>query len=463
MSDSYLPITVIADKMFQKKNENYLMISSSLASYLGITFEEVIVLSLGIKKIQVRVFRGDLRKDEMVFGRDLYQQLSLPEKEIRFLTKYRKSNKTLYIGPIIALMTELQENEENIGPNFRSVHAFCEELHHGTSSIGGFFYVFHVKNFSQTGIEGYYFEDGSWRKDMLPLPNVIYNRIHSRKLESSSAFGSVMDTINLLQIPIFNEKFLSKWEVHKILYSEEHLQPYLPDSMLFTKDHLLLLFNKYKGVYIKPINGSQGRNIIRLYSKDYRIHAKLSSGTKNEDELSFESLSQFTEWFNKRKSKNTYLVQQEIPLLKLNERPLDFRILCHKDYQENWKITSTVARVSAEQQFVSNIARGGETMKPLKALSSLFDRQTATQQVILMKELAIETANIISQSSTGIVGELGVDIGVDHTGKLWIIEVNSKPSKNFEEQEVKIRPSAKAIIEYSTSLAFNQMLRLDEA
>jgi predicted ATP-grasp superfamily ATP-dependent carboligase len=94
-------------------------------------------------------------------------------------------------------------------------------------------------------------------------------------------------------------------------------------------------------------------------------------------------------------------------------------------------------------------------MKPLKIFSILSDQKTAIQQLAMMKELAVETASIISQKCDGLIGELGIDIGVDENGKLWIIEVNSKPSKNFEDSDKRIRPSAKALIEYAAALSFS--------
>ncbi|MDP4172180.1 MAG: YheC/YheD family protein, partial [Bacillota bacterium] len=87
-------------------------------------------------------------------------------------------------------------------------------------------------------------------------------------------------------------------------------------------------------------------------------------------------------------------------------------------------------------------------------LSSSFNKETAMEIIALMKELSVETASILSSKATGLIGELGVDIGIDSTGKLWIIEVNSKPSKNFEDSGQKIRPSAKSILTYCTMLAF---------
>ena len=75
-----------------------------------------------------------------------------------------------------------------------------------------------------------------------------------------------------------------------------------------------------------------------------------------------------------------------------------------------------------------------------------------------MKELAVEIASLISRNSEGLTGELGIDIGIDTEGNPWLIEVNSKPSKNFEEQEIKIRPSAKAIILYCFKLALERAI-----
>jgi carbamoylphosphate synthase large subunit len=76
--------------------------------------------------------------------------------------------------------------------------------------------------------------------------------------------------------------------------------------------------------------------------------------------------------------------------------------------------------------------------------------------------LALETAAIIGHHSEGVTGELGIDIGVDDNSRLWIIEVNSKPSKSFEDGLKKIRPSAKAIIQFCTMLALDKAIVKEE-
>ncbi|WP_077211088.1 YheC/YheD family protein [Bacillus dakarensis] len=449
---SYIPITIVPVKTFQN-HDNLIYLNPSFINYWGINHKELLRLRIGVKTMSFEVVLSTkVQKNEIHVSESILSKFPLPIKRMRFLCQYDLQQKTLQIGPIIAMVTEIDDKKGN--PNFRSVHSFCEELHHLSETIGGFFYIFHIGNFSESEIQGYYYLDGDWQKGMCVPPDIIYNRVHSRRVESSSTVQKILARINQLQIPFFNDGFLSKWDVYEILQAEEHLHPYLPKTSLFSAEKLTAYLEKYQSVFIKPVNGSKGRNIISVKKNQNGLTAQ-STSHHLDDILEFSTDAQFSEWFQKQIKKTSYLIQQSIPLASYKNRPLDFRILCHRNHQNNWSITSTVARVSGEKQFVSNLARGGEMMKPSIPLADLFGRKLAFQQIALMKELALETAYIVSQSSSGLIGELGIDIGIDEDGELWIIEVNSKPSKDAEKQASNIRPSAKAIFEYSSSLSFN--------
>ncbi|CAM3515041.1 YheC/YheD family endospore coat-associated protein [Cytobacillus oceanisediminis] len=452
MSVSLLPITIVPVKMFQE-NQYHIQISHSLIHYWNIDLHIPHMLNIGRRSIQITIEGASITKDELFLSDRLFQECCLPIQELDFVASYSKKEHSISLGPVIGLMTDL--NDKGTEPDFRSIHAFCEELHEVVSNMGGLFYVFHFKDYEEGRLQGYCLQAGQWIKSEVPLPEVIYNRIHSRALEASTLFQSFKNSISTLFIHLFNDRFLSKKEVHNLLYSEEHMQPYLPETIMADEHSIKELLNKHKSLYLKPIHGSQGRNIIRITLNGEEILAELSSGNRKEETLLFENYTRFSQWFKQQKKKRIFLAQQAIPLQTYKNRQLDFRVLCHKNFQDTWKATSAVARISAEQQFVSNIARGGEIMKPLKIFSILSDQKTAIQQLALMKELAVETASIISQKCNGLIGELGIDIGVDKNGKLWIIEVNSKPSKNFEDSDKRIRPSAKALIEYAAALSFS--------
>ncbi|RSD29262.1 YheC/YheD family protein [Mesobacillus subterraneus] len=354
------------------------------------------------------------------------------------------------ISPVIALLTEIKEDN---GPDFGKVHSFCEELHQGISELGGSFYVFSMKGFSEEGVEGFYYDgdDDEWKKGFLPLPAVIYNRISSRRTEISKGFKGFQNKLDSMGIKLFNHRFLSKWEIHEFLLNEEHLHPFIPETHLYHEQVLASMLGMHDELYIKPVHGSQGRNIIQVVQDEGMIQASLSSlsakelpAYKNAGDLA-RAIAPLTE-------NRMCIIQQGLKLSELNGRRMDFRILCHKNAQQFWKVTSIVARVSAEQLFVSNIARGGEVMKPIQTLSLIFGKEQARQQLSLMRELALETAEAIGRNAEGLTGELGIDIGVDIKGNLWLIEANSKPSKNFEERGMKIRPSTKAIIDHCYGL-----------
>ncbi|MDV2887831.1 YheC/YheD family protein, partial [Alkalihalophilus pseudofirmus] len=69
--------------------------------------------------------------------------------------------------------------------------------------------------------------------------------------------------MELLMIPLFNDRFLSKWEVYQQIHNEDSLQSAIPVTQIYSKEKLYELAQKYDMVFIKPIHGSQGRNIIK--------------------------------------------------------------------------------------------------------------------------------------------------------------------------------------------------------
>ncbi|MDQ0268964.1 YheC/YheD family endospore coat-associated protein [Cytobacillus purgationiresistens] len=463
MSISFIPITIKPATSFQNIEEHRLLMSYSLAQYWNIPTSRPLTVSFGKIKLQVMIECSPLTKDEVFFSEGLQKELLLPLLNIKLIGSYTQKNHSLTIGPVIGLLTDLNESDENLQPNFRSIHSFCHELQEVVSDIGGFFFVFHPKDVTQEKIYGYYLQEDDWVKADLPLPDVVYNRIHSRKLEATKSLSRLKELLYQHNIPLFNDRFLSKEDVHQLLISEIHLKPHLPDTARANKETIIDFIAKYSSLFIKPIHGSQGRQIIRLTEVNNRYQAEYSSCTNNGGTRLYETPEKFIRQFYRDSKDRQYIVQQAIPLLTYKNRPLDFRVLCHKNFQEIWKATSAVARISSENQFVSNLAKGGEMMKPLSLLTQLFDRKTAIQQLALMKELAAEASSLIDQKTCGLFAELGIDIGVDEAGGLWIIEANSKPSKQSEDSLNKVRPSAKALVEYCTFLAFSKIVTREDS
>jgi glutathione synthase/RimK-type ligase-like ATP-grasp enzyme len=455
----FLTTILLEPRDSKDANDCILQMSIELFQHFHLKKVQEVSVMVGKKLISMDVQIVDIAHNMIVFPENIFTEFYLPIQAYKFQARYNLENQILQLGPIIGLITDFSANEDGV-PHFRSIHLFCEMLHHGVKENGGFFYVFAYNEFLN---KGYCFENGTWIPSALPLPDVIYNRVHSRRLEQTNSFKKFRAKLEQLNIPIFNDRFLSKWEVHEKLFHEKQLQSFLPETRIFSRASLMEFAEKFETTFIKPIHGSQGRNIIKLAKGDdnhYTVQSSLSSIAENNAKTY--SIDQIYQQIKPVLNKRLYIIQQGIPLVTNNGCVMDFRVLCHKNSTNYWRVTSIVARISAEQEFVTNIAKGGTVMKPVEALTTCMNKTDALEVLERIKDLSMQTGSVISQLPSGIMGELGIDIGVDPNGKPWIIEVNSKPSKGFEEYQLKIRPSAKAIIQYCTILAFDNEIEKEE-
>ncbi|WP_226670089.1 YheC/YheD family protein [Metabacillus litoralis] len=429
-------------------------ITEGLRKHLGLSkYLQSLKINCGMHTVTCPVVLINEEHLSLSLTTNILDELYLPNHTFTLQAKQIDSAQ-IRLGPIIGVLTEIRTKQEL---SFGSIHDFCQELARYCHKNGCLLYIFSLKMYNKDHMTGYCFSDNKWIKISVPYPDVVHNRIHSRKLELSKAFLSVTTDFIENKIPYFNDRFLNKWEVHQILSASEHLIPYLPDSQLLeSKATLEQMLHEKKDVFIKPINGSQGKRIFRVIEKDdqsYLLDFTTFSGEINKQ---YESFYQLFSSLYPRLKREGFLVQETINLKKYEHNTLDFRFLCHKKDQQNWKVSSSVARVSGDNQFVANLARGGSIFQIKDLLNKLYGEKDSLQLRKLLAELSLEIVEVICIQAGGEFGEFGIDLALDEEGKPWIIEVNTKPSKSEDDpKKGKVRPSARAIINYCLFL-YNQ-------
>lgn len=370
---------------------------------------------------------------------------------------YQKDNQTLLFGPLLGILISYDYPHLPNKP-FGSITSFCKEVV-DACQLQGAWVCFFTPNDIQSihTIQAWVYINGVWRKNTLPIPNVINNRLSSRKLENKPNVQQFMKEIKLKhQSFIFNERFLDKSEVFTALCPHPELTKYLPESYLLRNlSTLKYMCNRYATVFLKPIRGSLGKGIIRITQlPDHRFQAQhtIESGTKHQH---FSNITKLFSSLSNKIKMNRYQIQQGLPLITYHKRPVDFRALVQKNAAGNWSITSIVARIASDQHFVSNLARGGSLSKVNEViqrtnLPTIAKHEARTQ----LKQAALVIAKGIDTYIPTHFGELGVDLAVDHFGKVWLIEVNSKPSKkdNTPLNASKIRPSVRKLVDYARFL-----------
>ena len=423
-------------------------ISTGLREYLGLSKNiHSLKISCGMHTVSCPIVFIDEEDLSLSLPTNIFVDLHLPHHTLS-LQGQLVNQKHLKLGPIIGLLTEIKEKDHNV--HFGSIHEFCKELATFCHNNGCFFYIFSFSTYHKEMMQGYCLYQDKWIKTTVPYPDVVHNRIHSRRGEKSKNFLDLTSDLIEKKIPYFNDRFLNKWEVHQILSAHEHLLPYLPESQLLESKNILnTMLTEKKDLFIKPINGSQGKRIFRVKQLNenlYHLDFTTFSGEISHEYKSFEEL--FKTLYPRLKNEG-FLLQKTISLKSYKNRTFDFRFLCHKKDRHQWKVSSAVARVSAEQQFVANLARGGEIYKAKELLKELFGEKEAGHLRKLLAELSLEIVEVICIQAGGDFGEFGIDLALDEEGYPWIIEVNTKPSKSEDDlKNGKVRPSAKSIIQY---------------
>lgn len=429
-----------------------IQISRSLCKSFGLKNSEIIKFQFGSQVKEVKIVEvPSFKVPTIEITPELAEKLIIPFEILPIHCLYKQDENTLKLGPIIACITNQMYHEDL---KFGSMTTFFEELARFAKRHHILFYVKPLMKWEEQ-FYGYSYHHEQWQSYLFPKPDAIYNRIGSRSFETSTAYEQFAQFLQQQKVHYFNHCFLDKWETNEALSSFPEITPYLPNTTLFDDyDTFARKLTLYDCIFVKPVNGSQGRQILKIVKEDDGYIVYYSSFSQ-EISTFFKSSYILHKRLKERLKKKPFIVQQGIDLIRFDgERPLDFRILCIKNEESQWKVISSVARISPKERMVSNLAQGGEQKRPFDVLSELFDEKLAKQYVRLMGELAVEVANLITESLDGLFGELGIDIALDKEGKLWIIEVNSKPSKTeIDEPNERIRPSTKAIIAYLAHLS----------
>lgn len=447
-------IRVQSSSMFHQ--QSVVMINEKMIKKWKIPTHRPIILHFGSfrEEVQVSPVSGG---SGVRFNEALARRLGIPHgAELRM--KYKPGAGSLHIGPVIGVMVSrvLPSQPSNL---FGSITAFCQEMSDACKQLGAFVYFFSPKALqpgSRT-IEGWS-RSGRWYKAAFPVPDVIQNRLTTRKLENKPSVQQFLKEAKMrYNTFIFNETFLNKNEVFDALKHDASLSHYLPESHLIRQVHILKsMCARYSSVFLKPVRGSLGKGIIKITRNPgggYVCYLSSVNGSKRQEFANFTKMS--SALASKFKA-NRYQIQQGISLIKVSGRSVDFRALVQKNEKGKWQITSIVARIAGNQHIVSNLARGGSLTTAKEAiLKSNLPTAYRKASVTKLRGAALRIARGIEEQIPSHFGELGVDLGLDRSGKVWLIEVNSKPSKNdnTQLQESKIRPSVKQIVKYSRYLA----------
>jgi len=437
-----------------------IFLSNRLVERLGINVQPLIKVRAGCLVVTTEMVVTPDNRTTYMLSPALAQALYI-HRQKRLLIRYDYENAMLHVGPTIGIFATGLPRRGYYEPT--SIGAELIFLSNISNTMPGQIYIFTPTsiNWDNLTVRGYSYRHsnsgkGTWISSLYPLPDVVYDRVSTRTGEAREQIRNTK--IKLMQQPYlkyFNPSFLNKWKVHEMLLTNPWLHKHLPETRPLTTENLEAMLKKHKTLYVKPSNGSLGLGIIRVTQDQKGTLHYLVHRTKR-FRSSAESAADFMTKTRKIRADKPYIVQEGIDIATYHGSPFDIRIIFQKNRYGQWQIGKKFARVAARGSSVSNLSSGGKALPTKIIMRAMFRKADLIEEKNKqIKEVCCQVAKTIEKVSQMTYGELGLDLGFDKNGHIWLIEVNSKPRKTTQTELSKIimRNAFKRPLEFSTYLA----------
>jgi glutathione synthase/RimK-type ligase-like ATP-grasp enzyme len=185
------------------------------------------------------------------------------------------------------------------------------------------------------------------------------------------------------------------------------------------------MLHKHQEVIVKPLIGFGGKNVIKISKLNDKVFEVHNGRTKKV----IKERKNLELYLHKmKKGKHPYIVQYFIPLANVNKKPIDFRyIVQRKGMKSDWVITGKYAKIARPGLITTNLKKGARVVTVKKALQKSNIKNLNLNKLIA--DLDSVTLNAVKSLTSSFPKRTiwGIDLAVDKSGKVWIIEANSLP------------------------------------
>nr|WP_306469950.1 YheC/YheD family protein [Cytobacillus kochii] len=388
-------------------------------------------LNFGTVTINAKFKQQPSSKQAITISEDLAKDIFFPY--VKHPLHIFIHDETLTIGPLVGIFTSGFTSFPMRPIGDRSI--IFSKLLSVSTSVGALPFVFgerHI-NWDSGTIQGLFYLQNGWKTIEVPFPNVIYDRLPNRKSERQKQQKEVKSRLEQeYLIPWYNPGFFNKMDIYDRLFQVEEISEYLPETQPFSSYSAIEnMLAKYGHIYIKPMNGSLGLGIHQIiYNREdsayYCRYRDLKAGMNKLKK--FSSLEGLMKHIFAGKNLERMIIQQGIYLLKKEKCAIDFRLHTNKDSTGQWNVTACAAKVAGNGSVTTHVKSGGT----IQSLDEIFEDPIEREEIAnKLQTASLKLSEAIENNMEGLVAEIGFDLGIDHSGKVWFFEANSKPGRSI--------------------------------
>lgn len=283
-------------------------------------------------------------------------------------------------------------------------------------------------------VRAWIWEEGAgWRCEERTAPAVGYDRAWPNgPIEHERYRRALNRMVRSGALRLLNGRLPGKAAVLRALSREPRLRRWLPPSALYRGEASLAdwLARQDGAAFLKPSNGSQGRRVVAVVCD--AASGSLSVRGRNAANRPFrlaglrrrDALRRLHRWIGGR----TYVMQPLLALTGPDGEPFDVRLLAQRGGDGRWKATGAAVRCGACGGVTANLHGGGEARNAEAYLTAAFGRERSSALLAELHDAAFAVIRQLEQCY-GKFAELGLDFGVDRSGRLWFLEANAKPGR----------------------------------
>ncbi|WAH35333.1 YheC/YheD family protein [Alicyclobacillus dauci] len=353
----------------------------------------------------------------------------------------RVQGTTWYLGPILGLYVD---RTASLDRPFGEQTRMFEELTTYGRSLGVHVVILTPGDLQAKCVNRYNTHAECWMVNENLIPDIVIRRSGSfTKSNAEQAKWELLQFQKSGRLHTLPRECSNKWTIHQILSNTTDLKDHLPRTTLCTSaGDLFDAVMARRDVYVKPPGGAQGVSIYHLKRMGKQVQAswerrivprqteRVSSVFKPETKLLYRNLSSQMDFqkFWKASRLKRAIVQDTVPLPKVNGAPYDFRWLVQAS--DSPTIIARVARVGQSGAVTTNIHTGGIA----KSAEDLVERAVGCKR----RDAMLETMDSIA---TGVVrtlkhkygdfAELGIDLALTPAGEIYIFEINATPGRRM--------------------------------
>jgi hypothetical protein len=305
------------------------------------------------------------------------------------------------------------------------------------ADIGVFIFAPSLIDWERGLVTGYAHNDPvqRWAKSEYPLPAVVYDRCFPHTRDDYEAYRNVRVKLALTPgIRMLGNALRNKWDIYRMMNRDPLLKRHLPATrLLHTSAALERWLDDAGEAVLKPLDGSQGRGVLHVSKQQAPAMPNRYEITGRDMDNApivrkFAGFEPLRGWLRAFAEGRRYLIQRKLALTSNSGEPFDVRALMQKDGGGVWRLTGIAVRCGMPGGLTANLHGGGRAAEPEPFLRERFGRERAGALIDRLSCLAQRIPQVL-ESYCGRLAELGIDFGIDDSGRIWIIEVNSKPGR----------------------------------